>query len=241
MMKKIALLTIVATLAFTGCVDVDCCVPGVISIDVNTLTFISAGETKEINLDCPMEWEIQDPVKVPDWLEIDPLNHSGSIKVTITAKENEKPEIRDFIVIFVASNGDKFILQVIQLKDNYFDFKSNEEPRWEWDDGSTVREEINANYRYIFITDNGFVKSSGERLFSSVLCKTGRITSPDGSTYEILEIKDGFTKGAHPESILRTEIGIIELDYLEIVKIENGKLWIVFKEKNASIERRIVQ
>jgi len=240
-MKKITFLTIIAALTLAGCVGGDCCMPGVISVDRTTITFIGVGESKKVNIECPISWMVVDQNKLPDWFAIDPLNFTVGTEVTFTAQENNDSKPRNFTVTFRASNGDKVIVKLVQDVDPHLAFKSRETPRWEWVNGSTVREEKNADYPYIFITDDGFAKRSGDRLFSSTSCKAGRITSTDGSAFEIIEINGGFSIGEHPGSMLRTESGTTELDFLEIVKIQNGKLWIIFFEKNSSIERRMVQ
>ena len=110
------------------------------------------------------------------------------------------------------------------------DFKSDDTPRWET--GSTVQ--LNETGAYVFITD------AGGALFSSAKYKTGRI-SPDGADYEMVEFDGSPALGKASGPSLRKPSGSVALHSLEIVKMEGGKLWIVFKETATSAERRIVQ
>ncbi|MDR2947861.1 MAG: hypothetical protein LBV71_01505 [Prevotella sp.] len=40
---------------------------------------------------------------------------------------------------------------------------------------------------------------------------------------------------------IRDELGVTAIDKIEIIKVDNGILWIVFKEKADSAESRLVQ
>ena len=114
--------------------------------------------------------------------------------------------------------------------DLYLDFKADATPRWE--NGATVQK--NEKSAYVFITD------AGGSLFASAKYKTGRI-SADGSDFEIIEFSGAPAVGKPTEPSIRKPSGSVALNSLEIVKIESGKLWIVFKETASSTERRIVQ
>lgn len=115
--------------------------------------------------------------------------------------------------------------------DIYAAFKADATPRWE--SGSTV--EKNEKSSYIFIID------ADGNLFSSANYKTGRILSSDGSNYEFIEFSGSAIVGKPSGPSIRRPSGNTPLNNLEIVKVENGKLWIVFKETATSTERFVVQ
>jgi len=117
-----------------------------------------------------------------------------------------------------------------ETPDAYAAFKTDATPRWE--NGATV--EKNDAGSYVFITD------LGGALFSSAKYKTGRM-SANGGDYEIIEFSGAPAVGKPLEPTIRKPSGSVALNSLEIVKIESGKLWIVFKETATSTERRIVQ
>ena len=114
--------------------------------------------------------------------------------------------------------------------DIYAAFKSDATPRWE--NGTTV--EKNEGSHYTFVLDKG------SNLFSSPNYKVGRIWS-DGDNYEIIEFSGAPAVGKASGASIRKPGGATAPFSLEIVKIEGGKLWIVFKETQTSTERRIVQ
>ena len=115
--------------------------------------------------------------------------------------------------------------------DVYEAFKADATPRWE--SGTNVEKSEN-NLDYLFIID-----ADGE-LFDSQKYTTGRM-SIDGDTYEIIEFSGTPAVGKPADASLRKPSGSTALNTLEIVKIEGGKLWIVFKETASSAERRVVQ
>ena len=114
--------------------------------------------------------------------------------------------------------------------DVYETFKADVTPRWE--SGSTSVK--NEDSDYIFIVD------SDETLFESAKYKIGYMTE-DGDNYEIIEFGGTAAVGKPSEPVIRKPSGNSALHSLEIVKVESGKLWIVFKETATSAERRIVQ
>ena len=117
--------------------------------------------------------------------------------------------------------------------DPYAAFKEDDTPRWE----SGITRDISETSHYTFITD------AGGNLFSSDKYKIGRITAADGSSYEIIEFNGPPVVGKpSAPSIRKHTLGeSVDLYSLEIVKTENGKLWIVFKETTTSPERMVVQ
>ena len=116
------------------------------------------------------------------------------------------------------------------IVDIYEAFKADATPRWE--SGTTVQE--NEDSDYIFVID-----ADGE-LFESAKYKTGRM-SIDGSSYELIEFSGTPAVGKPTSPSIRKPSGSAMLNSLEIVKIDGGKLWIVFKETASSPEQRIVQ
>ena len=114
--------------------------------------------------------------------------------------------------------------------DIYAEFKADAIPRWE--NGSTT--ELSVLSTYVFITD------AGESLFESAKYKTGRIRD-DGSDYEIIEFSGSPKVGVPAEPSIRKPSGSVNLYRLEIMKMENDKLWIVFQETATSTEWRVVQ
>ena len=117
----------------------------------------------------------------------------------------------------------------IDRVDPYQSFKDDATPRWE--NGTT--KELNDAGGYTFVID------TGNSLFSSSKYKTGRIWD-DGNNYEILEF-NGATTGKPSGPTIRKPSGVTDLHSLEIMKVESGKLWIVFRETASSTERRVVQ
>ena len=114
--------------------------------------------------------------------------------------------------------------------DLYVAFKSDATPRWE--NGITV--EKNEGSQYTFVIDKG------GNLFSSANYKVGRSWA-GGDNYEFIEFAGAPAVGKPSGAFIRKPSGTADLNSLEIVKIEDGKLWIVFKETAGSAERRIVQ
>ena len=114
--------------------------------------------------------------------------------------------------------------------DTYETFKADATPRWE--NGSSV--EKNAESAYTFITD------TGGQLFESAKYKTGRITD-GGNGFEIVEFSGTPAAGKPAGATLHSEQGTTPLHSLEILKIDKGTLWIIFKETETATERRIVQ
>ena len=115
--------------------------------------------------------------------------------------------------------------------DPYVSFKSDATPRWEFNNIVENSEETS----YTYITD------TGGSLFSSARYKTGRILSADGSDYEFIEFSGAPAVGMPEDANIRKPSGVTSLYSLEILKIESGKLWMVFKETTTSAERRVVQ
>ena len=115
--------------------------------------------------------------------------------------------------------------------DLYAEFKADATPRWE--NGTTV--EKNEGSQYTFVIDKG------GNLFSSANYKVGRSWT-GGDNYEFIEFSGAPVVGKPSGfAVIRKPSGTADLSSLEIVKIEGGKLWIVFKETANSAERRIVQ
>ena len=102
--------------------------------------------------------------------------------------------------------------------DVYEAFKADATLRWE--NGATV--EKNEDSDYIFIID-----ADGE-LFESAKYKVGRM-SFDGDSYELIEFSGTPAVGKPSSPTIRKLSGTTTLNSLEIVKIDDGKLWIVFK------------
>ena len=121
--------------------------------------------------------------------------------------------------------------ETLVTPDVYAAFKTDATPRWE--SGNTMLKSEEAN-NYVFVSD------AGGALFSSAKYKTGRIWD-NGSNYELIEFNGIPTVGKPLEPTIRKPSGSVALNSLEILKVEGGKLWIVFKETASSPERRIVQ
>jgi len=134
------------------------------------------------------------------------------------------------IAVFVLSGCKEKENEPTPPIDAYEAFKADAVPRWE--NGTTVQKNEESNY--IFITD------AGGNLFSSAKFKTGRM-SASGSDFELIEFSGALVAGKPSEPSIRKPSGSVALHSLEIVKVESGKLWIVFKETATSTERRIVQ
>ena len=237
-MKRTTLLTISALFILSSCNDF-AIMPSVLDALLNgtpitSITFSNeTGDKKTIDLNSPMAWMVKE---CPEWLLIDPPSGSGAQKVTIEViLDNTTQTPYNGTIVFLAANGDKLTIKVTQGADPYFAFKANDTPRWE--SGATV--ELSENSPYTFITDTG--ADTGERLFDSPQYKTGRITSDDGSSYEIIEFDAPPVKGTPANGQIRKASGGVSALYsLEIVQVQGNKLWIVFKESATSPERRIV-
>jgi len=114
--------------------------------------------------------------------------------------------------------------------DPYATFKANSVPRWE--NGTTITKNEDSNS--IFLID------AEGALFGSAKYKTG-YTNESGSNYEMIEFSGAAAVGKPASPTIRKPSGVTDLHSLEILKVESGKLWIVFKETASSAERRIVQ
>jgi len=237
-MKRTTLLTISALFILSSCNDF-AIMPSVLDALLNgapitSVTFsYETGDQKTIDLNSPMAWMVKE---CPDWLRVSPTSGSGAQKVTLeVVQENTTQTSHNGTILFLAANGDILTIKVTQGSDPYFTFKADATPRWE--SGATV--ELSENSPYTFITDTG--ADTGERLFSSGKYKTGRITSDDGSSYEIIEFDAPPAKGTPANGQIRKASGTPSNLYsLEIVQVQGNQLWIVFKESATSPERRIV-
>jgi len=116
--------------------------------------------------------------------------------------------------------------------DLYKSFLADATPRWE---KGTIVEMIEGSI-YTYIIDKG------GNLFSSANYKVGRMWN-DGDNYEFIEFSAPPAVGKPSSAVIRrhTSVNTVPLNRLEILKIEGGKLWIVFQETATSEERRIVQ
>ena len=115
--------------------------------------------------------------------------------------------------------------------DPYMSFKSDATLRWE--KGLTRQASDSCT--------NTFINDAGGILFDSPKYKIGRIIKNDGSDYEIIEFSGTPAIGKPAEPSLRKPSGTINLHSLEIVKIDDSKLWIVFQETDTSLVRMVVQ
>ena len=115
--------------------------------------------------------------------------------------------------------------------DPYMSFKADATLRWE----TGLKREVSDSSTYIFITD------AGGTLFGSPKYKIGRITKNDGSDYEIIEFSGTPAIGKPAEPSLRKPSGTTGLHSLEIVKMVDSKLWIIFQETSTSPVRKVVQ
>jgi len=110
-------------------------------------------------------------------------------------------------------------------------FMADNTPRWV-SGGMTEKSDEAADH--VFIIDTGGM------LFSSAKYKIGRIWA-GGANYEIIEFNGTPAEGKPASPSIRKPSGVTNLNSLEIVKMEGGKMWIVFRESANTPERRIVQ
>ena len=223
-------------LMLSGCQGYDCCSSTVFDGSESSLFFDGSGGTKSVTVISSMNWKM---LESPSWLTlVTPTTGSGTLSLNVTAPANTSSGSRSGNIVLLAENGDKLTIKVTQGDDPLLDFITNGTPRWET--GSTV--EINADHPYIYITDNG---SNARKLFGSSLFKTGRITVNDGSAFEIIEFNTApTTVGVYTGCGIynfTNQVSPAPLDYLEVVKIDGKKLWIVFREDGSTVTRRIVQ
>ncbi|MCL1974480.1 MAG: hypothetical protein FWG54_06675 [Bacteroidetes bacterium] len=133
-MKKLLFPLLVLTgFVFYGCEANDCCMPGVISIDPQSITLsgyvnpniLAAPATKvvapppistqKVTVTSTVSWVIKGGKNaLPPWLDYDILDNNPVGSVGFFAKSNTD-EPRYWIVTFIAANGDKAILKVTQL------------------------------------------------------------------------------------------------------------------------------
>jgi len=233
-MKKL-LLPLLTTLLLSSCTLLE--EVSVLKVTMNgkpipaTITFShTKGAQITIDINSPTPWKIED---YPNWLSFDQLIAEGAAKVTITVfYANEFHLPRNGEIIFLAANGDKLIIKVSQNPDPVAVFMFDVTPRWE--SGTTV--ENNTNSLHTFITDKG-----GNLFASSPTYKTGRITTADGSNYEIIEFPAPPVVGTVSGAKISKPSGSVPLHSLKIVKKEGDKLWLIFYETPTSPERRVVQ
>ena len=239
MKKKTLFYIAIATLLYTACSDFDA-MNSIIraTVDGKALTGVITfsyhkGDQKAIDITSLIMWQLE---QKPDWIEVNPLSGIGFQKVTLTTtKENNGDNPLNGEVVFVTVSGEKLNIKVVQESESYKSFKADTTPRWE--SGTAV--EKNAESAYTFIID------AGNKLSPANKYKTGRITKSDGSAYEIIEFDLDVTGkpvvGKPTGAQIRKPSGVTALYSLEIVQIENDRLWIVFKESVSSPERRVVQ
>ena len=240
MKKKTLFYVAIATLLYnTACSDFDAMNSLIrATVDGKALTGVITfsyhkGDQKSIDITSLIMWQIE---QKPDWIEVNPLSGIGYQKVTFTTtKENNGDNPFSGEVVFVTLSGEKLTIKVVQESESYKSFKADATPRWE--SGTAV--EKNAESAYTFIID------AGNKLSPANKYKTGRITKNDGSVYEIIEFDLDVTGkpvvGKPTGAQIRKPSGTTALYSLEIVQIENDRLWLVFKESANSLERRMVQ
>jgi hypothetical protein len=211
--------------------------PGVITatIDGKPVTAVvifsnMQGDKMEIDLVSSMPWQV---THLPAWLEMNYTHGDGAQKVTVTViRDNNSDAPLNGEIVILAANGDMITIKVQQEEDRYIAFKADDTPRWEI--GATV--EKNANSKNTFISD------FGGKLLTLAKHKTGRITTPDGSSYEIVEFNGPAAVGKPTgAAINKASAGSVPLYSLRIVQVVGNKLWIVFKETESAPERRVVQ
>jgi hypothetical protein len=113
--------------------------------------------------------------------------------------------------------------------DPYAAFKENATLRIE--NGLKVRNNLNSDS--VFYRDQG-------KLFSSEKVKIGWATS-DGISYELIEFTGTPAVGVPTGATIRNQSGVITPHTIEILKVAEGKVWIVFKKTSGSAEEKWVQ
>ncbi|MCL1974242.1 MAG: putative Ig domain-containing protein [Bacteroidetes bacterium] len=113
MFKKITVFFAFAGLMLHGCKDFDCCMPSVLSADVEGLILDGSGDTQTFFLYSPMSWKLQNADDLFPWLKVTPDHAIIAATVTVTADPNSGDE-RKQTLIFMAANGDKLKVEVTQ-------------------------------------------------------------------------------------------------------------------------------
>ena len=114
--------------------------------------------------------------------------------------------------------------------DLYAAFKADAAERFEGAGNSNLK---NTDATHLFYADRGV-------LFSSPKSKLGYVPRNSQSFY-FIEWDGDFSPGTKSNPSLRTPSGVVSMHSLEIIKAENTKVWIVYKQTATSPEGRIVQ
>ncbi|MDR0559750.1 MAG: hypothetical protein LBG92_06240 [Prevotellaceae bacterium] len=128
----------------------------------------------------------------------------GSANLTVSGSDGGKASIT---------------VNVTAPSDPYEQFKADETPRFETDEQKTVK---NMEGEYLFYFD------AGGNLFSSAKTKTG-YASRDGKTFYFIEWEGDTAQGEKSNPTLRTDSVTVGLQYLRILQVKNGKIWITYK------------
>lgn len=137
----------------------------------------------------------------------------GTVSIKVTGKDQGEAKIN-----------------VTVKEDRYKDFISDATLRYERAGMAVIK---NTDGDYLFYRDRGI-------LFGSEKNKLG-YGKRDGSSYFILEWEGDNSIGEKSNPSIRDVLGVTAIDKIEIIKADNGILWIVFKEKTDSAESRLVQ
>jgi|GEM_PF-2541353 len=244
-MKKIALFVAMAGFIMTGCVKKDCCFPNVMSVSHEEIDLAGCFDSGTFSLSSPLTWILQNAGDLPDWLEVsDERGNGGPQNITVYGTPNEEEDpFREFILTFMAANGDK-VKVVVRQTNEYRNFMANEAPRWEEGAvgaGATV--ELNA------VSPNTFVTDKIGKILDTGKYTVGREESRKGTWFDYLEFEDpdtgiqsGWISTAADDSkplfrfqILKKGVGVSPAAPDELM------LWILFKETANTPERRVVQ
>ncbi|MCL2501511.1 MAG: Ig-like domain-containing protein [Bacteroidales bacterium] len=95
---------LLSSLYLTGCEDVDCCMPGVISASPSTVTLVGVNNVATTIINCNMPWNMT--TDLPPWLEMEIAAGSVAFKAISI------PGQPSCTLTFMASNGDKTTVTV---------------------------------------------------------------------------------------------------------------------------------
>ncbi|MCL1974481.1 MAG: BACON domain-containing protein [Bacteroidetes bacterium] len=144
-----------------GCQEINCCMPGVISVAPNSIFFFGEAPSEEVLVTCSMPWTLLD---APKWLSLSDDGFNGSKLITVTVVgDSDSP--RSGAITFMAANGDKATLKVSQNSETVYVAGQENSKAALWLNGSpTILSEEGSAAESVFVKDQTFYVAGYERI-----------------------------------------------------------------------------
>ena len=123
MLKKSLLLMALAGLTLSGCADLNCCDSSIIEVFPSSVTLEhTTGNSAPVDVTSSVVWKVMNK---PDWVTLPMDGPAGLITLTVTGTTNSTGAARTGKVTFMAANGDKATLTVMQDRNYTVTFIAN--------------------------------------------------------------------------------------------------------------------